>query len=259
MTRSKPAARQAAMAGSRQSGSSVAEPRVANERKKTRPVARASGVDGVHPDAVAEQGAAPLAPGGVDGQHRQPELVLLVEAEAADQLVGQRRLARAARAGDAEHGGPASAGRRRPGRWSRPRPGPACRSSAAVMTRARLRWSPASSDSTSAGDGGRPGVVALGDHGVDHGRQAHGLAVLGREDAGHPVVLELRDLGGHDRPAAPAVDAHVAAALLAQPVDQVLEVLDVAALVGADRHPLDVLLDGGGHHLVDRAVVARDG
>ena len=39
MTRSKPAARQAAMASSRQAGSSLPEPRVAKERKYTRPPA----------------------------------------------------------------------------------------------------------------------------------------------------------------------------------------------------------------------------
>ena len=60
-------------------------------------------VEAVHPDAVAEQRAAALAPRRVDGEHRDPQLVLLVEAEAPDQLVGERRLARAAGAGDAEH------------------------------------------------------------------------------------------------------------------------------------------------------------
>ena len=59
--------------------------------------------EGVHADAVAEQRAAALAARRVDGEHRDPELVLLVEAEAAHELVGQRRLARAAGAGDAEH------------------------------------------------------------------------------------------------------------------------------------------------------------
>ena len=46
-------------------------------------------------------------------------------------------------------------------------------------------------------------------------------------------------------------------ALGPQPVDQVPEVLDVAALVGADGHALDVLVDRGPDHLVDRAVVAE--
>jgi hypothetical protein len=47
-------------------------------------------VDRVHADAVAEQGAAAPPAGGVDGEHRDAELVLLVEAEPAHQLVGER-------------------------------------------------------------------------------------------------------------------------------------------------------------------------
>ena len=58
-------------------------------------------------------------------------------------------------------------------------------------------------------------------------------------------------------PAATAVDPDVAPTGRPQAVDQVAEVLDVAPLVGADGHPLDVLLDGRGHHLVDGAVVAQ--
>ena len=69
-------------------------------------------LDRVHADAVAEQRAAAAAPGGVDGQHRDPELVLLVEPEAADELVGERRLAGAAGAGDAEHRSGGASGRR---------------------------------------------------------------------------------------------------------------------------------------------------
>ena len=59
-------------------------------------------VDGVHADAVAEQRAAGLPPGRIDGDHRDRRIAG-VEAEAADQLVGQRRLAGAAGAGDADH------------------------------------------------------------------------------------------------------------------------------------------------------------
>ena len=128
---------------------------------------------------------------------------------------------------------------------------------AAVITRARARWSPARAASTSAAVGRGQGSVALGDHGVDHGRQAHGLAVLGREDPGHPVALQVVDLVGHDGPAAPAVHPDVGPPGGPQPVDQVPEVLDVAALVGADGHPLHVLLDGRGHHLVHGPVVAQ--
>ncbi len=60
-------------------------------------------VDGVHADAVPEQGAAAPASGGVDGQYGDGQLVLLIETEPADQLVGQRRLPRTSGAGDAQH------------------------------------------------------------------------------------------------------------------------------------------------------------
>src|SRR5206468_10595263 len=49
----------------------------------------------------------------------------------------------------------------------------------------------------------------------------------------------------------------VCATALLQQVHHVLEVLDVATLVGADRDALRVFLQGRGHHLVDRAVVAE--
>ena len=50
-----------------------------------------------------EQRAAALAPRRVDADHRDAQRVVLVEAQAADQLVGQARLAGAAGAGDAQH------------------------------------------------------------------------------------------------------------------------------------------------------------
>ena len=61
----------------------------------------AAAVERVHADAVAEQGAAALAPRRVDGDERDGD-VGPVEAEATQDLVGQGRLAGAARPGDAE-------------------------------------------------------------------------------------------------------------------------------------------------------------
>ena len=87
--------------------------------------------------------------------------------------------------------------------------------------------------------------------------EAELLAVGGREDARHAAPVELLDLLGHDHPAPPAVDAHVAAPPGAQAVEQVGEVLHVAALVGADGHGLNVFGHHGGGHLVDRTVVAE--
>src|SRR5690606_29861133 len=73
--------------------------------------------------------------------------------------------------------------------------------------------------------------VAAPDHVGDHALQAHLLAVFRAVDALHPVVVQLADLGRYDAPAAAAEHLDVVGARLAQQVDHVLEVLDVAALV----------------------------
>ena len=72
-----------------------------------------------------------------------------------------------------------------------------------------------------------------------------------------PYSCSSCDLARHDHAAAAAEDLDVPAAALAQQVDHVLEVLDVAALVRADRDALRVLLQRGRDDLVDRAVVAE--
>jgi hypothetical protein len=59
-------------------------------------------LDGVHADAVAQQRTAGAFARRVDGDHGELELVVLVEAEAAHQFVGEAGLAGAAGAGDAE-------------------------------------------------------------------------------------------------------------------------------------------------------------
>ncbi len=46
-------------------------------------------------------------------------------------------------------------------------------------------------------------------------------------------------------------------ALLAEHVDRVLEVLEVAALVGAHRDPVGILLDRGAHDVRHAAVVTE--
>ena len=216
------------------------------------PEVHRGGVDGVHADPVAEQRPAAAAPGRVDGEHRDVDLVVLVEADPSDELVGQRGLARAAGAGDSEHrhrprpsrGGDLLDGRRveAVGLEHGDRAGQ-CRDGPAEQVLDR---------------GGLVGQVdvALGDQGVDHAGQAHALAVLGGEDA-HAEGPQRRDLLGDDDAAAAPVDPDVSGARGGEPVDQVAEELDVAALVAADRDALDVFGDGGLDHLVDRAVVAQ--
>jgi hypothetical protein len=104
---------------------------------------------------------------------------------------------------------------------------------------------------------GRHGIqidVARGDDLVDHAGQAEALAVLRAEDR-HPGGTQALDLLGDDDAAATADDLHVAGAGLGEELDEVLEVLDVPALVGADRDPLHVLLDRRVDDLLDAAVV----
>ena len=114
---------------------------------------------------------------------------------------------------------------------------------------------------------------------LDHRHQAHLHAVVGVVDALDAVVLQLADLLGRDRAAAAAEHPDVAGAALAQHVDHVLEVLDVAALVAATArcrrrlpaarraprprravvaqvHHLDALRLDQPAHDVDRGVVA---
>ena len=214
----------------------------------------AGSVDGVHPDPVPEQGASAPAPGGVHGQHGDGELVLLIEPETSDQLVGQGRLTRATGAGDAQNGdrvpipaGPQHVGVGRTdcvGLDAGDPPGQ-CTMVAGVQGVRRGKWT------------GSEIAVALLDQEVDHPVEAEPLPVGGREDALHAVGLELLDLRGHDDPAPTPVDQDVFPPLVPQSVDQVAEVLHVAALVGADGHTVDVLVDGRPHHLVHRSVVAE--
>jgi len=58
--------------------------------------------DCVHADAVTEKRTARFASRGIDRNHGDLERVALIEANAANEFVGQRRLACAARSGDAQ-------------------------------------------------------------------------------------------------------------------------------------------------------------
>ena len=80
------------------------------------------------------------------------------------------------------------------------------------------------------------------------------MAVLGGEDR-DARLGESFDLRRDDDAAATSEDADVAGALFAEQLDEVLEVLDVTALIGADGDGLDVLLDGCIDDLLHRAVV----
>ena len=215
-------------------------------------------LDRIHPDAVAQERAAGLAPGRVDRHDGELQPVGLIEAEAADQLVGERALAGAAGAGDAQRGHlglrrrreqrVARLGRHGAGLEAADHPGERTHAGVAVA---------AGQCGEIGGQVVREIDVAGGDDLVDHPLQAELLAVLGREDPGHAIVVQLVDLGGDDHAAAAAEHPDVGRAALAQEVQHVLEELDVAALVRRDRDPVGVFLQRAVDDLLDRAVVTQ--
>jgi hypothetical protein len=103
--------------------------------------------------------------------------------------------------------------------------------------------------------GGEVDVAGL-DQRVDHAGESELLTLLGGEDRDAPGA-EQCDLLGHDDAATAAEDLHVPGADFGQPLLEVGEVLDVAALVGADRDALHVLLHRRLHDGLDAAVVAE--
>src|SRR6266545_4909199 len=208
--------------------------------------------DGVHPDTVAEQRTAGFPPRRIDGEDSDVEPVLLVEAEAAHQLVGERGFSRAsgARHPERRYGervgflqnlrSELEVGRAVLERRDQPSKPPAVASLHAARLLGHMQ---------------RRVLVAAREHVVDHALQTHLLAVFGRINARDAVGLQLANLLGDDHPAAAAEHLDVFSPALAQQVDHVLEVLEVTALVGGDRDPLDVFLQRGGHDFVDRAIV----
>ena len=218
----------------------------------------------VHADAVAEQRATGTAAGGIDRDHRD---VHLREArqEAVHQLVGDRRLAGAAGAGDADHGR-GTRGERRVGALG---PLRAQLLQVGVGIAAILDGAEHAADAGLVGElglrrrsvpiGGDLHAAFLGalDHILDHFHQAHLHAVVGVVDPLHAVSLQFGDLFRGDGAAAAAEHAHVAGAAFLQHVDHVLEVFDVPALVTGQRDAVGVFLQRGAHDILDAAVVAQ--
>ncbi len=82
-------------------------------------------------------------------------------------------------------------------------------------------------------------------------------AVVRVIDALDAVLFEFADFLRRDGAAATAEDLDVAGVAFAQHVDHVLEVLDVAALVGRQRDAVGVFLQRSADHVLDAAVVAE--
>ena len=252
--RSKPAAcstRTASRDGARER--EVRAPR--GERAREDPRA----VDRVHADAIAEQRAARAPPRGVDEQQADAAPGML-EPEAADDLVDDARLAGAARAREADDGrrrAPAArlelAAQAVGSRGSPARPSPRAARSGAPPRAARSRRATRAKPRPS----GRGWLAQSSSSQRIMPSRPRPRPSSGRKMRATPYGLELRRLGGGDRPAAATIHAHVSSPRRAQPIEQVAEELEMPALVGGDRHRMRVLLHGGLDDLVDRAVVAE--
>ena len=214
--------------------------------------------DCVHADAVTEKRTARFASRGIDRNHGDLERVALIEANAANEFVGQRRLACAARSGDAQRRSRdcfcgLMQGVFEP--WS----------SLAVLQRgdqlrqrAMARASLAVRQCVQRGGSVLREIdVASLNHRQDHAGQAHALAVFGAEDFGDAVGLQFSNLGGNDDAAAASEYLDARAAAFFQQVNHVFEVFDMPALIAGHGDGMRVLLQSSGHDFVNRAVVAE--
>jgi len=100
-------------------------------------------------------------------------------------------------------------------------------------------------------------AIALLKQIVDHPLESELAAVVRRVHTRDAVPEQFVDLGRENRAAATSEDLDVTGAALAQQVEHVLEVLDVAALIRGHRDRLRILLDGAIDDLGHRAVVAE--
>ena len=203
----------------------------------------------VHADAIAEQRAAAAAPRRVHRHHGDLRLRELPR-QARQQLVREARLAPSAGAGDADHRrlvaraghGPPDLLRIGTGCAFQHRNGPCDENVVAGIERPQLVRGLAHR------------CDALQDI-IDHAREPHAPPILGRVDLLHAAALERLDLVRCDGAATADHHADVLAAAFAQHVHHVGEILVVAALVGAHRDRVGVLVDGGAHDVGDAAIV----
>ena len=81
------------------------------------------------------------------------------------------------------------------------------------------------------------------EHIVDHPIQTHFHTVLRAVDLFHSIGFQFTDFLRRDGPATTDDNTHMLGIIFAQHVHHVAEVLHVAALIGTDRHAIDILLD----------------
>ena len=220
----------------------------------------------VHADAVAQQRTPAAAPGRVHRDHGNTHGREAGQ-ETVEQLVGDRGLAGAAGAGDADHRGAATG--------QLPLPAQPRQLGFTVLPVLDRAEHPPDPDLKKGARGNFPREIAgthrgaswkfplapflrrAGDHVADHLHQAHLHAIVGVVDAFDAVGLQLADLLGGDGAATAAEHADMRRPALAQHVHHVLEVLHVPALVAGQGDGVGILLQRRADHILHAAVVAQ--
>jgi len=95
------------------------------------------------------------------------------------------------------------------------------------------------------------------DHVIGHPLQTHRRPILGGIDLGHAIGLELLDLVSDDNPASAPEHLDMGGLLLAQEVDHVFERLHMPALVTGHGDALGVLFDRGFDQFLNGAVMGE--
>ncbi len=208
---------------------------------------------GVHADAISEERATAAPARGVHRDHGDLQIREGAH-QARQELVGETRLTGTAGSGDADDGGLVS----------RPANGTAdlLRGGTRLLRALQDRYGPR--DMTLVPCIQRTEFVLrlrrmtqARENIVDHAVQAEAPAVFGGVDLLDAVPFQSVDLLRRD--GAPAADDHpdMLVTTLPEHVHHVGEVLVVAALVGAHRDGIGVLLDRGTHDIGDATVMAQ--
>ena len=92
---------------------------------------------------------------------------------------------------------------------------------------------------------------------VDHALQSHRTAIIRMVNALDTIGMQFRDLFGQDGAAAAAKNADVAGSFFFQQVLHVLEVLHVSSLVGGHGNGLGIFLNRTIDHFIDTAVMPQ--
>ncbi len=209
-------------------------------------------VEGIHPDAVAEERASGLALGGVHRKYGH-RLVRKIQDKPADELVHQTGLAGSACTGNAQYRNLSLQVFLAQGTEQDVR---------LIGKVLNGRYQPGHSPEISFFNGLDLPVegaaclkVALCQQVVDHALQAHLSSVIRAVDPADAISVEFLYFRGQDGAAATTKNLDVAAIALLEQIVDILEKFVVSTLIGGNGNALHVLLDGSLDDLQGRAVV----